>query len=61
MPKIKVVSFSDARRNFLDVRFVLPPQLVDATHALNLSAGVSNSKVLRGRSLSCRATAFSLA
>ena len=22
MPKIKVVSFSDARRNFLDVRFV---------------------------------------
>jgi len=25
----------------------LPPQPVDATHALNLSAGVSNSKVLR--------------
>jgi len=30
----------------------LPPQPVDATHALNLSAGVSNSKVFRGRSLS---------
>ena len=25
----------------------LPPQPVDATHALNLSAGVSNPKVLR--------------
>jgi len=33
----------------------LPPQPVDATHALNLSAGVSNSNVLRGRSFSCRA------
>ncbi len=30
----------------------LPPQPVDATHALNLSAGVSNSNVFRGRSLS---------
>ena len=30
----------------------LPPQSVDATHALNLSAGVSNSSVFRGRSLS---------
>src|SRR6476619_3055247 len=29
-----------------------PSQPVDATHALNLSAGVSNCKVLRGRSLS---------
>jgi len=27
-------------------RKVLPPQSVDATHALNLSAGVSNPKVL---------------
>ena len=33
-----------------DVRFFLPPQPVDATHALNLSAGVSNFNVLRGRS-----------
>ena len=32
--------------------FTLPPQPVDATQALNLSAGVSNPKVLRGRSLS---------
>jgi len=31
---------------------VLPAQPVDATQALNLSAGVSNPKVLRGRSLS---------
>ncbi len=30
----------------------VPPQSVDATHALNLSAGVSNSSVFRGRSLS---------
>ena len=33
---------------------VLPmrPQPIDATQALNLSAGVSNSNVCRGRSLS---------
>ena len=30
----------------------VPAQPVDATQALNLSAGVSNVKVLRGRSLS---------
>ena len=30
----------------------LPAQLVDATQALNLSAGVSNCKVSRGRSFS---------
>ena len=34
----------------------LPSQSVDATQALNLSAGVSNPNVLRGRSFSCRAT-----
>ncbi len=34
----------------------LPSQPIDATHALNLSAGVSNPSVLRGRSFSCRAT-----
>src|SRR5665811_1326304 len=34
------------------VRFGLPAQPVDATQALNLSAGVSNCKVLRGRSFS---------
>ena len=32
--------------------FRLSAQPVDATQALNLSAGVSNVKVLRGRSLS---------
>src|ERR1700680_250179 len=36
----------------------LPAQPVDATQALNLSAGVSNCKVSRGRSLSRRATLF---
>ena len=30
----------------------LPAQPIDATQALNLSAGVSNCKVFRGRSLS---------
>jgi hypothetical protein len=34
----------------VDARFALPAQPVDATQALNLSSGVSNSKVLRGRS-----------
>src|SRR6516225_7193214 len=38
------------------VRLVLPAQPVDATQALNFSAGVSNPRVLRGRSLSWRAT-----
>jgi hypothetical protein len=33
-------------------RYWLPPQPIDATQALNLSAGVSNCKVSRGRSLS---------
>src|ERR1700682_5333848 len=36
----------------------LPAQPVDATQALNLSAGVSNCKVSRGRSFSGRATLF---
>jgi hypothetical protein len=43
-------------RRFCDVRDMsglpLPAQPVDATQALNLSAGVSNCKVSRGRSLS---------
>jgi hypothetical protein len=34
------------------VRFQVPAQPIDATQALNLSAGVSNCKVSRGRSLS---------
>jgi transposase len=36
----------------LDWARLLPAQPVDATQALNLSAGVSNCKVSRGRSLS---------
>jgi hypothetical protein len=35
-----------------NVRYGLPAQPVDATQALNLSAGVSNANVSRGRSLS---------
>ena len=34
----------------VNFRFALPPQSVDATQALNLSAGVSIPSVLRGRS-----------
>src|SRR5206468_1831587 len=40
----------------VSVRCCLPAQPVDATQALNFSAGVSNPRVLRGRSLSWRAT-----
>ena len=41
--------------------FQVPSQVVDATQALNRSAGVANSRVLRGRSLSCRAAAEAIA
>jgi hypothetical protein len=40
----------------LNIRYWLRSQPVNATNSLNLSAGVANSSVLRGRSLSCRAT-----
>jgi hypothetical protein len=44
------------KRTSLDGQFMsavgVPAQPVDATQALNLSAGVSNCKVLRGRSFS---------
>src|SRR5476651_667565 len=49
---------ADIQRLLRHVRFVLPAQPVDATQALNLSAGVSNCKVSRGRSFSWRATLF---
>ena len=39
----------------------LRAQPIDATHTLNRSAGVSYSRVFRGRSFSRRATAFSFA
>jgi hypothetical protein len=44
-----------------NVRFALPAQPIDATQALNLSAGVSKPNVSRGRSFNRRATEFSLA
>jgi hypothetical protein len=48
---------ADTRKSVrMHFHYALPAQLVDATHALNLSAGVSNPRVLRGRSLSWRAT-----
>jgi len=45
----------------LNFRLGLQIQMVDATNALNLSAGVSYPSVFLGRSFSCRATAFSFA
>ena len=53
-----LVNENDHQLILVGVRFWLPARLVDATQALNLSAGVSNPKVLRGRSLSWRATLF---
>ena len=47
-------SFASNPACFRDVRYPLPAQSVDATQALNLSAGVSYFGVSRGRSLSCR-------
>jgi hypothetical protein len=41
---------ADAQKIEASGNLRLPSQPVDATHALNLSAGVSNSSVLRGRS-----------
>jgi hypothetical protein len=53
------------KRSFGDVRAMVaievPAQTVDATQALNRSAGVRKPKVLRGRLLSCRATLLSCA
>ena len=46
----KYVQRRKSKIRALNVRYVLPAQPVDATHALNLSAGVSNPNVLRGRS-----------
>ena len=39
---------------------MVPLELVDATHALKRSAGVSNSNVSGGRSLNSRATLFNV-
>ena len=44
-----------------NVRYWLPFQPVDATHAANRSAGVSKSNVFRGRSFSSLATQFKCA
>ena len=51
-PRSAPPPIADIDRLLRNVRLVLPAQPVDATHALNLSAGVSNCKVSRGRSLS---------
>jgi hypothetical protein len=50
----RLVNENDHQLILAGVRFWLPAPMVDATQALNLSAGVANPKVLRGRSLSWR-------
>jgi hypothetical protein len=58
------LGLADPLSSFLsksNVRFWLSLQPVDATHALNRSAGVSNSNVSRGRSFNSRATLFKVA
>jgi hypothetical protein len=52
MPDVSVGSKADIRPGPREIRFTLPAQPVDATQALNLSAGVSYFKVSLGRSLS---------
>jgi hypothetical protein len=44
------ICFGISQRTYEVVRIWVPAQPVDATQALNLSAGVSNAMVLRGRS-----------
>jgi hypothetical protein len=51
---------ADIQFDAINVRYRVPAQPVYATRALNLSAGVSNPKVLRGRSLSWQPEADSL-
>jgi hypothetical protein len=57
-PNFRFTPKADSTRKSRHVRKVLLAQPVDATQASNLSAGVSNAKVLRGRSFSWRATLF---
>ncbi len=52
---VRMASTPDLRTRMSEIGSVTsglpwPPQPIDATQALNLSAGVSNSSVLRGRS-----------
>jgi hypothetical protein len=59
--RVYLVTGNGEQVNYVDssmhrhVRFKPAAQVVDATQALNRSAGVANRRVLRGRSLSCRA------
>ena len=46
------IDYAHVLKDLADVHFPLPAQPVDATQVLNLSAGVSNAKVFRGRSFS---------
>ena len=50
--KVTAKDQATARRLRQSIPYHLPAQPVDATQALNLSAGVSNCKVSRGRSFS---------
>src|SRR6266478_3759135 len=61
LPKATAPHLDSTRKAHCEQMFSalpLPAQPVDATQALNLSAGVSNCKVSRGRSFSWRATLF---
>src|SRR5665647_3257815 len=55
----RIRPFPDGRDATGNDRFSVWIQPVDATHALNRSAGVSKSRVFLGRSFSLRATALS--
>ena len=59
---IELLVYTQSGRWIIGVlRSQLRPQPVNATHALNRSAGVSKFSVFLGRSLSRLATAFSFA
>jgi hypothetical protein len=59
-PYIRVKS-GTTQSKYISSALPLPAQAIDATQTLNRSAGVWKRKVLRGRSLSCRATLLSSA
>jgi hypothetical protein len=53
--RCKIAAFNPSHNSLLLGKraiFEMPAQAVDATQALNLTAGVSNCKVSRGRSFS---------
>ena len=51
MSLVPIDRVDDLRAILRCIRYGLPAQPIDATQALNLSAGVSNCKVSRGRKM----------